>query len=47
MEREERTLVGRGRHDQVLGVGNRTEAQRAIRKNGNRKPWEVEGGRNL
>ena len=36
---------GKGEHDPVLGaVGNRSEALRASRKNGNRKPQEVGGG---
>jgi hypothetical protein len=35
---------GRGEHDQVLGGGNRTEALRASRKNGNRQPKEVRPG---
>jgi hypothetical protein len=35
---------GRGEHDQALGMGNRTEAILANRKNGNSKFWEVGHG---
>ena len=51
--REGGTWVGkeigrrRGEYDQVLGQGNRTEALRTSRKNGNRQPQEVGGGRTL
>jgi hypothetical protein len=41
------TERGRREHYQVLWVGNRTEAWRATRKNGNRQPREVIGGRTL
>jgi hypothetical protein len=34
---------GGGEHDEVLGGGGSTEALRASRKNGNRRPWEVGG----
>ena len=49
-EREGGTWVGKGtgrkreEHDQVLGV-DRTEVLRSSRKNGNRQPQEVRGGR--
>ena len=47
-----RHLGGRGamgEHNHVLGEagGNRTEALRASRKNGNRQPGELGGGRSL
>ena len=38
---------GRGEHDLILGGGERTEALRASRKNGNRQPQEVGGWGNL
>ena len=41
---EKRTGKGRGEHDQLLcWVGERTEALKASRKNGNRQPQEVGG----
>jgi hypothetical protein len=41
--------IGRGRRDygQALSGLNRTEALRAIRKNGNKQPWKVGGGGTL
>ena len=35
------TGQGIGKHDQVLGEGNRTEVLRASRKNGNRQPQRM------
>jgi hypothetical protein len=36
---------GKREHDQVLEEGNRSEALKASRMNGNRQPQEVEGER--
>jgi hypothetical protein len=45
----EGTRRGMGEHNHVLGEagGNRTEAIWAGRKNGNRQPGELGGGRSL
>ena len=41
-----RDKEGKGKHEQVLGGGKRTEALKTSRKNGNRQPREV-GDRKL
>jgi hypothetical protein len=43
----ERRGKEKGEHDQVLGGGNRSEALKASRMNGNMRPQEVVGGETL